>query len=232
VSDLLPLGEALSRDHRVLIPDLPGYGETPGGDLSYDVTNLRLVEMLRARNSTVLHGIIGFSGGVLRALYLLLRAEIAATHLVSIAGLAGLADPEREQFREFAAMIRGNPGSVTEPAMIEVMGTRMLSPGWRADHPADIERVGRWLTLLAPADLVAELEAVACTEDFRPHLSRIKTKVHARVGELDQACPVAKSEALVRDVPGARLEIVPGCGHALLIEDAEATTAWAASRLG
>ena len=190
--DLISLGERLSQNHQVLIPDMPGYGRTPGGDLSYDAVNARIVEMLRTRNSAALHGIVGFSGGVLRALYLLLRANITATHLVSIAGLANLDDADREMFRGFAAMVRSDSGSVTTPAMIEMMGSRMLSP-------------------------------------LLPH---IKAKVHARVGELDQACPVAKSEALVRGVPGAQLEVVAGRGHALLIEDADATIAWVVSRLG
>jgi pimeloyl-ACP methyl ester carboxylesterase len=230
-ADLLPLATRLAERHRVLIPDLPGYGSTPGGDLSYATTNQRIASLLRERGLTRLHGIVGFSGGVLRALYLLLRTRIEADVLVSLSGLAGLDDEDRAAFRGFADMIRADPSVVSSQAMVTLMGERMLSPSWRAQHPSDIGRVGAWLQLTSPSDMAAEMAAGSITEDFRPELGRVGARVYARVGELDQACPVAKSEAIVRGVPGARLDIVGGCGHALLIEDAEATVQAVETRL-
>jgi 3-oxoadipate enol-lactonase len=229
--DLLPLALALSTQHRVLLPDLPGYGGSHGGDLSFEVTSHRLVEMLEGEGCTALHAIVGFSGGVLRALHLLLRSRVAATHVVSLGGIAGFDDDERDQFRNLAAAIRRRPAVCTSPDMINMMSSRMLSPRWRAAHPEDAERVGHWTTLLAPADLALELEALAQTDDFRSELSKVTAKVYARVGELDQACPPRKSREIVDRVPVGELALVPSCGHALLIEDNRGTTDWVVGSL-
>ena len=225
--DLLPLAEHLATRYRVLVPDMPGYGDTPGGgDLSYAATNHRLADMLRSRAISALHGIVGFSGGAFRAFYLLLRSQITAKHVLSIGGLAGHGPSEREQFHGLAAMVRADPSSLTSPALVQMMAERMLSPTWRADHPADAARAAAWLTLTSPADMAAELDAAVLADDLRPLLPTIKARTHVRVGELDQACPVALSQAIASAVPNATLSIVPGAGHALLIEDADATIAW------
>ena len=53
-----------------------------------------------------------------------------------------------------------------------------------------------------------------------PHADcRSVASVLARVGELDQATPPPKSEAIVKACKNARLEVVPGAGHALVLED-------------
>lgn len=228
--DMARLAETLAVRFRVLLPDLPGYGKTSGGDLSYPAVNARLVDMLDEQGARRLHGIVGYSGGVFRALLLLLRGGIAATHLVALAGVAGFDPVDRDAFRGFAEIVRNDPANVVAPAMVAMMGERMLSPSWRTAHPADVARIGTWLRLLSPDDMAAELAAGAETEDLRPVLAQLSVRVHARVGELDLACPVEKSRALVAGTGGS-LDIVPGCGHALFIEDEPATIAWVEAAL-
>lgn len=230
--DLMPLAEALSADYRVLVPDLPGYGKTPGGDLSYTTTNGRLVAMLRERDAMELHGIVGYSGGVFRGLYLLLRGGVEAKHLVSLAGVAGFDDVERGTFRGFAELTRSSEHSLRDPAIIAMMGERFLSPSWREKHPDDVQRIATWLLLLSREDMAKELEAGIETEDFRPLLGQLRAKVHVRVGELDAATPVQKSRELASGARSGTLEIVPGVGHAMFIEDAPATVAWVVAALG
>jgi pimeloyl-ACP methyl ester carboxylesterase len=73
--------------------------------------------------------------------------------------------------------------------------------------------------------LAAELDAIAALPDLRPHLSDRPAKLVARVGELDVAAPPELSEAMVGASSNARLEVVPQCGHLLLLEDREGTSA-------
>ena len=61
--------------------------------------------------------------------------------------------------------------------------------------------------------------------DLRPALPAVRARVYARVGALDRACPPGCSDEITRLVPRAMLEIVLGCGHALLREDGPATVA-------
>jgi pimeloyl-ACP methyl ester carboxylesterase len=71
--------------------------------------------------------------------------------------------------------------------------------------------------------IAAELEAFVEAGDLRGQLSKLKAPVLLRVGEKDVATPPELSREIADAVPGARLEIVPNCGHALLIEDVTAT---------
>lgn len=66
---------------------------------------------------------------------------------------------------------------------------------------ADPEAVRQSLDILATADLREEL----------PQVDRPVLVVH---GELDTVCPAAASEYLAQRLPMARLEMLPGCGHA------------------
>jgi pimeloyl-ACP methyl ester carboxylesterase len=61
--------------------------------------------------------------------------------------------------------------------------------------------------------------------DLRPALPAVRARVYARVGALDRACPPGCSDEITRLVPRATLEIVLGCGHALLRDDGPATVA-------
>lgn len=101
----------------------------------------------------------------------------------------------------------------------------MLSPSWRASHPEDEARVLTWPRLTTAAALAAELVALAEMRDLRPELTALRSRVYARVGELDVGCPPAWREDIVRHAPRASLDVVPGCGHGLMIEDRLATVA-------
>jgi pimeloyl-ACP methyl ester carboxylesterase len=59
--------------------------------------------------------------------------------------------------------------------------------------------------------------------NLRPELGRMSARLYLRVGEVDLGAPPAVSEEIARLAPRASVEVVPGCGHTLLIEDLEGT---------
>jgi pimeloyl-ACP methyl ester carboxylesterase len=81
------------------------------------------------------------------------------------------------------------------------------------------------------ASLVGELRALANSRDLRPELAALRAHVYLRVGSVDIGCPPQWSEDIAGAAPDSELEIVAGCGHALLIEDRSATIAAIVSRL-
>jgi pimeloyl-ACP methyl ester carboxylesterase len=67
--------------------------------------------------------------------------------------------------------------------------------------------------------------------DLRPELRNFPVPVYARVGELDVGAPPAVSQEIVNLVQRGKLEVVPGCGHGLFIENLDGTVAAIASRI-
>jgi len=101
----------------------------------------------------------------------------------------------------------------------------MLSPAVAEAQPELVRAVEGWLSATTAEVLAAEMDALAEVREVVPQLADVATPILARVGELDLACPVAKSKAVVRAAANATLEVVAGAGHALLYEDLEATVA-------
>jgi 3-oxoadipate enol-lactonase len=215
------LADELAKTHRVLSPDLPGYGKTPPlRDGNLERTTELLERVLLERGVSQL-SIVGTSVGAYRGLALAVSARLRVTALVSIGGFAHLPDEVRAAFGQFAAAVRDGHVSALE----DVLLARMFSPDFAKAHADVVENVRGWLYLASSEVLADELDAVAALKDLRPHLSSLPTKIVARAGELDVAAPPAFSEALVHASSNAQLELVPHCGHLLLLEDKEATFA-------
>lgn len=213
-----PLAQALEGSCRVLIPDFPGYGQTPRLPLPASIAmgnELLEGELLRRGIKEVT--VVGFSLGGYRALLLALSGRVKVTRLLLLAGLAGFDEAERAGFHGFA-------GAVAAGAELhQVWIDRALAPAFAASHPKARAAVSAWLDAPIREAFVEELEASAKMEDLTPRLSSLHVPVIARVGALDLATPRTKSQAIVDAIAGARLEIVPDCGHALIVEDPEGT---------
>lgn len=211
--------EALLPRHRVVVPDLPGWGKSPAlrEGQGFDVTDAALCEALR--EAGVRHtAILGYSLGGWRALDLALSGafDVRCVYLLS----TFTASPSRElrdRYRAYAELAR-SPADL-RPAVRDLY----LPPDYAAAHPDIHEQVTDWVNA-CPRDVFArELEAVADIPDLKPRLPELAAPVVARVGELDIAAPAEWSREIVEAVPDGRLELVEGCGHALLYEDRDAT---------
>lgn len=223
-ADFAPLADVLARRFRVLVPDLPGYGASPAPrDASIESIGDELAAMLGERDATQLRAVVGYSTGAYRALDLVLRTGVTAELVVSLAGVACFDNTARETRAGLAHQLAADPSFLASDELRAIMRDLMISPGWLATHPADARRIERWVeTTTAPA-LARELEALARSRDLRPELPALRSRVYARVGSLDRSCPPAWSDEITRLASRATLEIVLGCGHALLIEDGPAT---------
>ncbi len=215
------LAAELATTHRVLSPDLPGYGKTAAvGDKNLERTTEMLERAMLDRGVSQL-SIVGTSVGAYRGLALAVSGRLRVTALVSIGGFAHLPDDVRAAFGQFAAAVRDGHVSALEGVFI----ARMLSATFAEAHADVVENVRSWLYLASSEALAAELDAIAALQDLRPQLLGLPTKIVARAGELDVAAPPAFSAALVAASSNAQLEVVPQCGHLLLLEDKEATFA-------
>ena len=125
----------------------------------------------------------------------------------------------RRRYREYAQLAR------TPADLRSVVRHLYLPPAYAAAHPDILETVTDWVDA-CPRDVFArELDAVAEIDDLSSRLASLESPLIARVGTLDVAAPPEWSREIVDAVPHGRLELVEGCGHALLYEDRDATIA-------
>lgn len=170
--------------------------------------------------------LVGHSGGAYRALGLAVSKRVQVTRLVLLGATPGPLENERAGWHGFAAALRDGAD------LSEMFAARMLPAPARAAHPEWVEKVKGWLRAVPPQTLADELAAFGDAADLRPRLSALRVPVVARVGALDEATPPELSAQIVDRIEGARLQVVPDRGHALLIDDEEATIAAVCAALG
>jgi pimeloyl-ACP methyl ester carboxylesterase len=74
-----------------------------------------------------------------------------------------------------------------------------------------------------PADtIIATHRMLANRPDSFPTLKTIRVPTLVAVGEDDTVSPPTMAEAMARNIPGARLTVVPGAGHLLPLEAPDA----------
>jgi pimeloyl-ACP methyl ester carboxylesterase len=67
-----------------------------------------------------------------------------------------------------------------------------------------------------------QVEAVTSRIDYRPSLAAISVPTLVLVGDSDTFTPPDRAEEMAAAIPGARLVVVPECGHASTIEQPDA----------
>lgn len=221
-TDFDPLVQRLQATMHVLLPDMPGYGQSPHIPSLSIARSVELIdEALIARGVREV-AIVGFSLGAWRAFLLALDGKTHVNTIVTIGGIAGLDPPHAAMMQGFAKMLRGTP-SLRQPFLEETMTTRMLSPQSARTNPTAVAGAMGWLDWPHPESLADELEATAAAPSIYDRLSALRIPVLARVGELDIATPPELSQRIVNAIPNAKLQLVEGKGHALLLEDTDAT---------
>jgi 3-oxoadipate enol-lactonase len=216
---LEPLARELSRSWRVLLPDMPGYGGTPRPEsCALDVVQGEIEDALISAGISDV-ALVGCSVGGYRALSIALANRVHVTHVIALGGMATLPTDAREGQRQMAAGLRGGVD------LVAIVVEKLFSPGYAATHPEVVPMVERWLRTTPVEVLAAEAEAIADMRDLRPMLARLEVPVLARVGDADVATPPDWSREITAGTPKAPLEIVPGAGHLLAIEDLAGTSA-------
>ncbi|HRG96846.1 MAG TPA: alpha/beta fold hydrolase [Polyangiaceae bacterium] len=211
-AELVRLGEALA-GFRALVPSMPGYAGAPPspGQQSVAAIEAALLTLLSERDAADV-ALVGFSMGAYRAIRLALSGRVRVRSLTLLGGFAGLSSEERDGMRGFAKALRDGV------ELRGVAGPRMLSK--RSVSDADrVRAVEAWLALAPAAVLIEELEDLAGAPSLLDRIGELDIPITLRVGQEDAATPPHHSESIAAQARHAVLEIVPGVGHALLVED-------------
>ncbi|MFI6574737.1 alpha/beta fold hydrolase [Nocardiopsis sp. NPDC050513] len=185
----------LREAHRVLAPDLPGHGGSPGPfSLERAVGSVR--DLVLAEDEPV--HLVAVSGSVSVALLVALSEPARVAGLVLSGGAA-----------------RGRPGDAVQRLLMRLLPegviTAMLQGvyaggqvEYRAQAAEDLRQAGKGALLSGLAGL-GRL-------DLRARLGEITVPTLVLNGAMDQA-NLAPAEEIASAVPGAELRVVPEAGH-------------------
>ena len=204
----------------MIAPDLPGHAGTAwrAGGVTVERTAEDLADLLHALRYERAH-VVGYSMGARIALRLAVAHPACVVRLVLEAPSAGIADPGERSARRAAdeslALVLERDGSVpfvdAWEAMPVLAGEARLGAGARASLRTI--RLGHH-----PAGLAASLRGAGqgAMEPLHDRLGEISSPTLVIVGRDDPARD--RAAAVAAGIPGARLAVIDGAGHAPHLE--------------
>jgi len=190
-----------SKSFRIYLPDARGHASTrwdgPAGIAAADLV-ADLLGFADALRLTTFH-LVGFSLGAMTALRFAVRFPARLRTLVLI-GLSVEREPRTSVARR-----------VLDPGRIE-----RDDPAWAAElarRHDPVQGAGAWRGLLEA--IVAD---VANQREITPgELRAVELPAMVVLGDRDPFTPVGQAWGLQRQLPDARLLVVPGCGHEVMV---------------
>lgn len=183
---------ALAERFRVILPDLPGHGESMprNGPLPISMLVDRIASILPTEPFTLLGNSLG---GWIAMLYTLLHPERVQTLILEASG--GLNRP-------FAVPVLATNREEAEVILRAVHGPKYVAPEWVVEG------------LLARAQDSPLLRVTELDEHYvDARLGELRVPTHIVWGADDGVVPIAYAEELHRGIPGSRLHIIEDAAH-------------------
>jgi pimeloyl-ACP methyl ester carboxylesterase len=207
-----PQAEHLAeRGHRVVVPDLRGYGESKSTDTktTLDVFANDLIDL--ADHLKLQHFVLGgLSMGGQIVMQLVRDHPGRAEALLLADTFPGLDTPAAKQARIDTA------ARITEEGMHhygEELLPKMISKSTRATRPDVEAHVGRMMRDAPRQGAAAALRGRAERPDYTPTLKDIDVPTLVVVGSEDEFTPVNDAERIHREIPTSTLVVIDGAGH-------------------
>jgi 3-oxoadipate enol-lactonase len=211
--------EALSKNHRVIAPDLRGFGESEASDgpatmnrLAQDVA--LLLDHLEIARATIAG--LSMGGYVALAFYKQLPSHVRA---LVLADTRAQADTEEgKQTREQQAQKALSEGMA---GIADAMLPKLLTPETVSKRPDIVKRVRDMMLKTKPEGAAAALRGMAARDDQTSLLSKISVPTLILVGAEDAITPAADSEKMNQAIAGSQLIVLENAGHVSNLERTE-----------
>lgn len=102
-------------------------------------------------------------------------------------------------------------------AVLAQIAPNLLHPDHRGDQ-ALIDAQVRMGVAVGAEGFIRQEIAISARIDSRPHLAAITVPTLVLVGDRDPLTPPERAEEIAHGIPGARLAVIPDCGHASTME--------------
>ena len=197
---------------RCIVPDLRGFGGSPGDDAGsatidgYADDLVHLLDALAIPRAVV----CGLSMGGYVALSLLGRHPSRVDGLILADTRAGADSAEQRATRERLIAFVQAQGI---PALADQQLDKMVGSTTRASRPELCEMLRRMMAGAPPRSVVGAQRAMLVRRDWSAALASIAVPTLVVAGAEDAIIPVAEQRAMADAIPGAQWVEIPGAGH-------------------
>ena len=209
----------LSRDFRLLCPDLPGFGDSRSSSTcSIDGMADGIAAWLKSLG--IEKAIIG---GVSMGGYVALA--LARRHSELLRGLilaSTRADADSEEARAGRETMIAFAREHSAREVFEKMAPRLFSEATWREQPQLIEQAARIAEPIPSSTITATLQALRDRPDARPSLPQIAVPTLILIGDEDVVSPLESAREMAAAIPNAQLQVLVGAGHFTHMEAAEA----------
>jgi pimeloyl-ACP methyl ester carboxylesterase len=215
------LSALASGDWRVLAPDLPGFGRTPGAMTSMEAAADDIAALIDAQGADRI-ALAGFSmGGYVAFAF----ARKYAERLRALILIDTKAEPDTEEAKAGRHESARRARSEGARPIVDAMLPRLVAPSTYEGRPDVVQRIAEIAAGATAEGVAAALEAMAARPSSVDLLPRIDVPVLVVHGDDDQLMPLDGARAMAAQIPGAHLVVVPDAGHTTPIESPEAVNA-------
>ena len=209
----------LSQTQDVVAFDWPGHGRSdhlPAIEISFGCLSELVASVVEETAAGPAH-IVGLSmGSMVAQTFALARPELVRS-LCLIGSACTFADPARQALRDRAATTR--QGGMT--AVLEAALSRWFMPGFRQRRPDVIDRATKTILACDPGEHAAVWDMIAAL-DTQARLPDLRCPTLVVAGAEDPSTPPVAGRLIADQIPGARLEVIPGVSHMVPLEAPDA----------
>lgn len=197
----------LARYFRVIVPELPGFGQSHRVDGGLPAVADRMAELVRdiGDPSAIVLG-NGYGGFV--ALQMAIRHPALVARLVLADCGAAFSEAGRDAFRTMASVSRDKGLEALTPVAMR----RLFAPDFQQANP-ELMSERRAAFLRTDPSVFHDACLALASLDLRADVSKVTMPVQVLVGDQDEATPPPMSEELHALLPDSRLTILKGCAH-------------------
>jgi len=216
--------EALKGEHRVIVPDLRGFGQSGVTEGTVTMEQFAddvaaLLDALDIKEPVVLGG-LSMGGYVVFAFVRRHRERLRGLVLCDTRSAPDSPEAAAARHETAEQVLREGPGS-----LVDGMPDKLLAPSTREQRPEVAGALRRVIATSDPRGLAAAARGMAGRPDAGPVLPEIGCPTLVVVGHHDLISPPAEMRAIAAAIPNARLVEVPDAGHMAPMENPAAVNA-------
>lgn len=197
---------------QLILPDFPGFGESPLATASFTLQEaaLGLEKHLQEKGIKGPFVLGGISMGGYWALEFIRQFPGLVKGILLVSTRAGKDQPEARQKRLDTALKVEKEGTAF---LAEAMVPVLLGKTTLARNTSLAKTVSRWIWAAKPVAVSLAQRAMADRRDQTDLLPGLKVKTLILAGSEDALIPNSESESMARIIPGAKLKILEQVGH-------------------